>query len=171
MDIQMLGAWGELLGGLAVVASLVFVGIQVRHGAEASRAATRQAIADSMIAAAAVSIDAGPLGSAQVKLEGGAALEELSELERYQLNMQAAIYARMLDNAFYQYRQRMLDAEQWQSLRRGLLHNVSVGAASRYMRPTFEMMLPIVSAEFAGEIANVLREADAASGGEEAMPT
>ena len=31
MDIMELGAIGELLGGVAVIASLVFVGVQVRH--------------------------------------------------------------------------------------------------------------------------------------------
>ena len=32
MDIMELGAIGELVGGVAVVASLVFVGFQVRQG-------------------------------------------------------------------------------------------------------------------------------------------
>ena len=31
MDIMELGAIGELVGGIAVIASLVFVGLQVRH--------------------------------------------------------------------------------------------------------------------------------------------
>ncbi len=32
MDIMELGAIGELVGGVAVIVSLVFVGVQVRHG-------------------------------------------------------------------------------------------------------------------------------------------
>ncbi len=34
MDIMELGAIGELVGGVAVIASLVFVGMQIRHGNE-----------------------------------------------------------------------------------------------------------------------------------------
>ncbi len=39
MDIMELGAIGELVGGVAVIASLVFVGLQVRQSAEATRQA------------------------------------------------------------------------------------------------------------------------------------
>ena len=44
---QELGAIGELVGGVAVVASLIYVGVQVRHSARTTQAASRQAIADS----------------------------------------------------------------------------------------------------------------------------
>ena len=42
MDIMELGAIGELVGGVAVIGSLLFVGIQVRQAAFASRAAVAQ---------------------------------------------------------------------------------------------------------------------------------
>jgi hypothetical protein len=38
--------WSETVGLLAVVASLVFVGLEVRQGAEATRAATAQSLND-----------------------------------------------------------------------------------------------------------------------------
>ena len=51
MDIQNLAAWGEFLGGIgglvaavAVVASLIFVGSQIRHSANAAQATVRHAI-------------------------------------------------------------------------------------------------------------------------------
>ena len=37
MDILELGAAGELVGGVAVVASLVYVGLQIRHNTAATR--------------------------------------------------------------------------------------------------------------------------------------
>ena len=40
MNILELGAIGELLGGLAVIGSLIYVGIQVRHNARSVEAAT-----------------------------------------------------------------------------------------------------------------------------------
>lgn len=32
MDIQDLGAIGELIGGIAVIASVIYLAIQIRHG-------------------------------------------------------------------------------------------------------------------------------------------
>ena len=37
MDIMELGAIGELVGGVAVIGSLIYVGLQVRHSAEQAR--------------------------------------------------------------------------------------------------------------------------------------
>ncbi len=37
MDIMELGAIGELVGGVAVIASLIYVGLQVRHGSRAAQ--------------------------------------------------------------------------------------------------------------------------------------
>ena len=41
MDIMELGAIGEMVGGAAVVASLIFVGIQIRHNSELTRESGR----------------------------------------------------------------------------------------------------------------------------------
>ena len=43
MTLQDWGALGELVGGLAIVVSLIYVGLQIRQGTNASRAATNQA--------------------------------------------------------------------------------------------------------------------------------
>lgn len=48
MDIMALGAMGELVGGVAVVVSLVYVGLQVRQNTSALRAGSAQAHADSI---------------------------------------------------------------------------------------------------------------------------
>jgi hypothetical protein len=45
MTLAEFGAVGELVGGLAVVVSLVYVGLQIRQSTNASRAATAQAFA------------------------------------------------------------------------------------------------------------------------------
>ena len=47
MGIVELGASGELVGGVAVVASLLYVGLQVRQGTAATRAASHNEITDS----------------------------------------------------------------------------------------------------------------------------
>ena len=40
MDIMELGAIGELVGGVAVIASLIYVGLQLRQNTSATRAAS-----------------------------------------------------------------------------------------------------------------------------------
>ena len=47
MDIMELGAIGELVGGVAVIGSLLYVGLQVRHNTSAARAASHHGIVDS----------------------------------------------------------------------------------------------------------------------------
>ncbi len=44
MDIMELGAIGELVGGVAVIASLIYVGLQVRQGNQINRAESARAI-------------------------------------------------------------------------------------------------------------------------------
>ena len=128
MDISVLGAWGEFLGGIAVIMSLIFVGVQVRYSAQASRAATRQAIADSMTTAGSALIDPVSFHDAMGKLESGMTTEELTPAQRYQVQMYATLYLRTLDNAFYQYKSGLLESAQWQSLRNGLVFNLRAAA-------------------------------------------
>ncbi len=47
MDIMELGAIGELVGGVAVVASPLYVGVQVRHSTAVARAVSHHGIIDS----------------------------------------------------------------------------------------------------------------------------
>ena len=45
MTLQDWGALGELVGGVAIIVSLIYVGLQIRHNASATRGATNQAFA------------------------------------------------------------------------------------------------------------------------------
>ena len=47
MTITELGAIGELVGGVAVVGSLLYVGLQIRNNTVATRAASHHAVTDS----------------------------------------------------------------------------------------------------------------------------
>jgi len=49
MTIDEIGAIGELIGGLGVIVSLVYVGLQIKQSADASKAATAQAFAKQYI--------------------------------------------------------------------------------------------------------------------------
>jgi hypothetical protein len=47
MSLQDWGAIGELIGGVAIIVSLIYVGLQIKHGNQEARAATLQATLDS----------------------------------------------------------------------------------------------------------------------------
>ncbi len=47
MSLQDWGALGELVGGAAIIVSLLYVGLQIKHGNREARAATMQATLDS----------------------------------------------------------------------------------------------------------------------------
>ena len=49
MDIMELGAIGELVGGVAVIASLIFVGAQVRQNTMSLKTANAQSLADTAL--------------------------------------------------------------------------------------------------------------------------
>ncbi len=48
MDIMELGAIGELVGGVAVIATLIYLAVQVRQNALETRVASSQALTDSI---------------------------------------------------------------------------------------------------------------------------
>ena len=47
MSLQDWGAIGELLGGVAIIVSLLYVGLQIKHGNRETRASTLEATLDS----------------------------------------------------------------------------------------------------------------------------
>ncbi len=47
MSLQEWGAKGELIGGVAIIVSLLYVGLQIKHGNRETRANTLQATLDS----------------------------------------------------------------------------------------------------------------------------
>ena len=51
MNWEAIGAVGEILGAIAVVATLIYLAIQLRRNTEATQAGTAQALADSINAA------------------------------------------------------------------------------------------------------------------------
>ncbi len=46
MTISEWGAIGELIGGIAIIISLIYVGIQVKHSTQTAEAAAAQSFAD-----------------------------------------------------------------------------------------------------------------------------
>lgn len=124
MTLMELGALGEFLGAIGVIASLVYLSIQIRQntrsmtdGRKAALAQTYQMRADALQAMLVEAADSNHLGPIIVKLtelgypEDVTALESLTNLERGRFRMWQIAQQTHWDNMFYQYQQGFLDPE------------------------------------------------------------
>lgn len=100
MNILELGAIGELLGGVAVIATLVYVGLQVRQNTLAMRSMSHHAISDSFNAInLAFARDA---DLARIFRAGNGGRANLTEDERVQYDFIHMAIFRTFETHFYQ---------------------------------------------------------------------
>jgi len=115
MNLQKWSDVSQIVGALAVVASLIYVGIEIRSNTEATQAATRQAALQADIEYLGSVLDPATLLRAEVKLNQGL---ELSPEEQYVLIERQHVNFRVFENAFYQYSYGLLVPERWETYRR-----------------------------------------------------
>ena len=126
MTIMELGALGELLGAIGVIASLIYLAAQVRQNTRAMEESRRLALAQTyqmradalqeMLVTAAQS----EIGAIIVKLTGHgypediSALDELSDEERGRFRQWQIAQQTHWDNMHFQYQQGFLDPEYYE---------------------------------------------------------
>jgi len=104
MSLQDWGALGELVGGIAIIVSLLYVGVQIKLGNRETKASTLQATLDSeMFMQAQIARHAGTWD----KVVTGAQLDDGEETRRGILlyNMVMTLY----QNRFFQFKSGYLD--------------------------------------------------------------
>ena len=84
-DITTLAAWGEFLGGIAVVGSLIYVGIQIRHNTKSVRRASARQTSEKNAVALQGMADHSELFSGE--LFGFDRLANLDQFERTRFDM------------------------------------------------------------------------------------
>ena len=124
---QLLGNFGEFVGAIAVVATLFYLAVQVRHTKEATDANTEalkesQKIArtdsylrraDVMERSAAQAAISEELANILLKARHGA-IAELTELDRFRLEMWERARMIRVESQFYQWQQGLLDDEYYE---------------------------------------------------------
>jgi len=112
-----IGAIGEIIGALAVVATLGYLAVQIRQNTKTARSAARQAISD-----AATLPAQNFFGDANFRKAFNAHVngEEVDEDQMLHLQSYCYINFRLWENIHYQYRSGMLTADEWDSFRRNL---------------------------------------------------
>ena len=129
MDIQLLGAWGEFIGGisgvvsaLAMIGSLIFVGLQVRQHTRAIRSSTRSEIALSQIDTNFRLADNPKLLASGYGLLKG---ENLSPEDRLVAAQVLSGVFRALENQYFAYKEDNFSESVWQGYKQNLIWNVS----------------------------------------------
>ncbi len=125
---QVMGNFGEFFGAFAVVATLFYLAVQVRHGKEAtlantksvdqaervSRAQVRNSITEQIVQINALTLSQPALLAVQGKSTRN---ESLDESEEDQMRVLAFMWFRHWENVHYQYRQGLYDESEYRAQR------------------------------------------------------
>ena len=133
VEIMELGAIGELVGGVAVIASLIFVGLQVRQNTQTMRSQTQFESArhwSTEISRVAYSPD-----MARIVRLGSTDIDALSPEERERFcPWFVAKQFFMIEAFFYQYQQGIMPPETWRPHERILAGLLRIDAAMEWWR-------------------------------------
>ena len=99
---QLLGNYGEFVGAVAIVVTLVYLAVQVRQGNQATNAASRDAAVAHVLGFFEQGMDNRVIARARHKLSSGA---ELDDFEREQLGRYQYYNFKIFDNIHTQYKQ------------------------------------------------------------------
>lgn len=100
---------------IAVIGSLIFVGIQINQSNQVAKATIRQSLNETDMQIYAITMDQPSLAKADYKLKKG---KELNDYEKYQLIKYREYNFRDYDNSFYQYQIGLFEEEAWEAYRR-----------------------------------------------------
>ena len=125
MNWNAIGASADVIGVLAVIVSIVYLAIQVKHANSIGRANARQAVSQMNIDTLGASLDPQVISVASMKATKGEKLspEELSNYVRW-----IWMRIRVLENAYYQHVAGLLDEDEWQGHSMHLITHLGPGS-------------------------------------------
>jgi hypothetical protein len=118
MSLQELAELGAAMSGVGVVASVIYVSIQISNNTRAVRASAFQQVVNSF---AAISFDiAKDKNLVDLYLRAGRDFAALSEVERAQYSLMLLSFLRRSENVFFQTEIRMLHSQHWSGIRESI---------------------------------------------------
>ena len=129
MSLEDLGSIGEVLGGLAVLVSLVYLALQIRQNTTSVRAAASASVAESLSRVTEILSVEPELG--RIWTQGLADYDSLDSDARTRFTNIFLTYMRRLENAFYQQSRGFLDPDHWQTTERRIARIMSRPGAAR----------------------------------------
>jgi hypothetical protein len=111
MSLEDLGNVGEFVAAVAVIASLVYLAVQIRQNTKALKASTHQSLIDSTLSYQALTLENPEV--ARIRLAGNRSFSELTEEDQYRFRAAMEMMFRLFENAFVQHGRGTLDDEGW----------------------------------------------------------
>jgi hypothetical protein len=130
VTLNELGNLGEFISGLAVVITLVYLALQIRHNTRAVRSSMHQDMIESTLRIAESVSDTEDLG--RIVLHADEDYDELTELERIRFDAYAERMFSNFESVFYSYRNSMIEEDLWESWESSYLADISRVSMRRY---------------------------------------
>ena len=152
MSIMELGALGEFVGAIAVVATLVYLAVQIRQTNKIQKTLTRQNYTDSAQRRIELVLKYPEIRDGTLKLiQGG----ELQDDELLLMRSAARYRLRGYENDFYQYRNGLLDEDEFVTIRReiGLAFN-----SGGFQKEDWAANRGTMTPQFAAEVDRIIAQ-------------
>ena len=130
MTLSDLGSLGEFIGAIAVVASLAYLALQIRHNTRAVRSSMHQDMIESTLRIAESLSDNENVGRIVLKAEED--YESLTREERIRFEAYAERVFGNFESVFYSYRNSMIEQDLWESWESSYLADISRDAIRRF---------------------------------------
>ena len=130
MTLNELGSLGEFISGLAVVVTLIYLALQIRHNTRAVRSSMHQDMIESTLRIAESVSDTDDLG--RIVLHADDDYDELTEVERIRFDAYAERVFNNFESVFYSYRNSMIEEDLWESWESSYLTDISRTSMRRY---------------------------------------
>jgi len=130
LSIHEWSALSQIVSAVAVVLSLLYVGVEIRSNTEATRAATRQSVAESDFAYFGAAIPPELVVDGLSKM---LARDSLDAREDAALSMWQSLNFRIFENAHYQFSVGLLEPEVWERYRSVINFHLNYNPAAQAM--------------------------------------
>jgi hypothetical protein len=119
MNMESMANYADVIGGVAVIVSLIYVGIQIRRSAKSNQSQANQSAHESL-AIVSLEVSKDPEFSNFVR-RGLIEFDELSEDEQFRFVLMMTTAFRRYENIFYQYKRGFLEAGLWAGYEQSIL--------------------------------------------------
>lgn len=153
MSIEEIGAWGDLLGGIGVMAGLIFVGLQLLAANRESRIAANQAFSDSQTTIATTIANNSVL--AEIFTRGLLGLDNLEPQEKIQfMTYISTSVMRTYENMYHRFCEGRLDADIWNGAEKTILAVVG----TKGFEDIWKLRSDWYSSKFKAYIENLMKD-------------
>ena len=162
--LEALGNLGDFLGGIAVIATLAYLAIQVRQNTKQMEQSSRVVAASAYqnlteLISQNNNLTATDRAFAELRLRGREGIEELDEIDRMRVTSSVMNFFRTMENIHQQYKAGLLNVDQYESWNRLIAFHLS----HRGTRQFWSRISPLFSTEFQSKISAMLDRQEQAS--------